>query len=51
MLGRANQEIFGDNALMPGGITMRKSKFTDQQIAFGRRQTETGTRVADVCRM
>ena len=29
---------------------MRKSKFTDQQVAFALRQAETGTRVAEVCR-
>jgi putative transposase len=29
---------------------MRKSKFTEEQIAFALRQTETGTRVAEVCR-
>ena len=29
---------------------MKKSKFTEQQIAFALRQTETGTRVAEVCR-
>lgn len=29
---------------------MRKSKFTEQQIAFALRQAETGTRVAEVCR-
>jgi putative transposase len=29
---------------------MKKSKFTEEQIAFGLRQAETGTRVAEVCR-
>ena len=29
---------------------MKKTKFTDQQIAFALRQAETGTRVAEVCR-
>jgi len=29
---------------------MKKSKFTDEQIAFALRQAETGTRVDDVCR-
>ena len=29
---------------------MRKSKFTEEQIAFALRQAETGTRVEEVCR-
>ena len=29
---------------------MKKSRFTDQQIAFALRQAETGTRVSEVCR-
>jgi len=29
---------------------MRKSRFTEQQIAFALRQAETGTKVAEVCR-
>jgi len=29
---------------------MKKTKFTDEQIAFALRQAETGTRVAEVCR-
>lgn len=29
---------------------MRKSRFTEQQIAFAIRQAETGTKVAEVCR-
>ena len=29
---------------------MKKSKFTEQQIAFALRMAETGTRVAEVCR-
>ncbi len=29
---------------------MKKTKFTEQQIAFALRQAETGTRVAEVCR-
>lgn len=28
---------------------MKKTKFTEEQIAFALRQTETGTRVAEVC--
>ena len=29
---------------------MKKSKFTDEQIAFALRQGETGTRVEEICR-
>ena len=29
---------------------MKKTKFTDEQIAFTLRQAETGTRVGEVCR-
>jgi putative transposase len=29
---------------------MKKSKFTEEQIAFALRQAETGTRVEEVCR-
>ena len=29
---------------------MKKSKFTDEQIAFALKQAETGTKVAEVCR-
>ena len=29
---------------------MKKSKFTEAQIAFALRQVETGTRVSEVCR-
>ena len=29
---------------------MKKSKFTEEQIAFALRQAETGTQVAEVCR-
>lgn len=29
---------------------MKRSKFTEEQIAFALRQAETGTRVAEVCR-
>jgi putative transposase len=31
-------------------VTMKKSKFTDQQIAFALKQAETGTPVEEVCR-
>lgn len=29
---------------------MKKSRFSDQQIAFALQQAETGTSVADICR-
>ena len=29
---------------------MKKSRFTEQQIAFALRQAETGTKVSEVCR-
>ena len=29
---------------------MKKSKYTEEQIAFALRQAETGTRVAEICR-
>lgn len=29
---------------------MRKSKFTEEQIAFALKQAETGTRIGEVCR-
>jgi len=29
---------------------MKRSKYTDEQIAFALRQAETGTRVAEICR-
>jgi putative transposase len=31
-------------------LLMKKTKFTEQQIAFALKQTETGTAVAEVCR-
>ena len=29
---------------------MKKSKYTEEQIAFALRQGETGTRVSEICR-
>jgi putative transposase len=29
---------------------MKKSRFTEEQIAFALRQAETGTKVSEVCR-
>jgi putative transposase len=31
-------------------LRVKKSKFTEEQIAFALRQAESGTRVAEVCR-
>ena len=31
-------------------FAMKKSKYTEEQIAFALRQVETGTRVTEVCR-
>lgn len=31
-------------------IALKKTKFTEQQIAFALKQAETGTRVDEVCR-
>jgi putative transposase len=31
-------------------FAMKKTKFTDEQIAFALKQAETGTKVAEVCR-
>ncbi len=33
-----------------GSIVMKKTRFTDQQIAYALRQAETSTRVGEVCR-
>lgn len=35
---------------MKGGFAERKSKFTEEQIAFALKQTETGTPVREVIR-
>jgi putative transposase len=35
---------------MEGGLAMRKSQFTDQQVAFALKQAEGGTPVPEVCR-
>ena len=29
---------------------MKKSRFTDEQIAFALKQAETGTRIDEICR-
>jgi Transposase. len=33
-----------------GGFSMKKSKFTEEQITFALKQVELGTSVAEVCR-
>ncbi len=35
---------------MEGGLAMKKSKFTEQQIAFALKQAETGTKVKQIVR-
>ena len=44
-----NVSIFWQNLKMEV-LSMKKSKFTEEQIAFALRQAETGTRVAEVYR-
>ncbi|MBM5626721.1 hypothetical protein C1V97_17325 [Burkholderia pseudomallei] len=34
----------------PGGHAVKKSKFTEEQIAYALKQAELGTPVAEVCR-
>jgi putative transposase len=36
--------------LKNNSVKMKKSKFTEAQIAFALRQAEQGTRVAEICR-
>jgi putative transposase len=33
-----------------GGFAMKKSKFTEEQIAFALKQADTGTKVSEICR-
>jgi hypothetical protein len=33
---------------MEGGLALKKSKFTEQQIAFALKQAETGTKVKEI---
>jgi putative transposase len=35
---------------MEGGFAMKKSKFTEQQIAFALKQAETGTKIQEIVR-
>jgi len=36
--------------LMKGGLAMKRSQYTDQQVAFALQQAEAGTPVPEVCR-
>jgi len=36
--------------LRPGGHAAKKSRYTDEQIAYALKQAELGTPVAEVCR-
>ena len=42
-------EISGDTTLRKG-FAMKRSKFTEEQIAFALHQADTGTSVEEVCR-
>lgn len=42
--------IWQNNIINRRYFAMRKSRFTEQQIAFALRQAETGTKVSEVCR-
>jgi putative transposase len=44
-------EIFGKHPYDQNKeFAMKRSKFTDEQIAFALRQAETGTKINEVCR-
>ncbi len=34
----------------PGGHAVKKSKFTEEQIAYALKQAELGTKVEEICR-
>jgi len=38
------------NTTLNGGVPMKKSRFTEEQIVFALKQDELGTSVPDVCR-
>lgn len=49
--GAFKSREFGDELLiLKGRKPMKKSKFTETQIAFAIKQSETGTRMEEVCR-
>jgi len=50
-LSHSKVEKFGEtNPKQRGGFAMKKSKFTEEQIAFALRQAEGGTSVGETCR-
>jgi len=50
-LSHSKLEKFGEtNPKQRGGFAMKKSKFTEEQIAFALRQAEGGTSVGETCR-
>jgi putative transposase len=36
--------------LLKRGYAVKKSRFTEEQIAFALKQAETGTRIDEICR-
>jgi len=50
-LDRPKLEIPGESSPLDGRrIRRKKSKFTEEQIAFALRQADTGTKVPEICR-
>jgi putative transposase len=45
-----SREIWQNNLVNRRDFAMKKSKFTEEQIAYALRQAETGTKVSEVCR-
>jgi len=42
--------IWQNNLVNRRDFAMKKSKFTEEQVAYALRQAETGTKVSEVCR-